>query len=470
MLNIGLIQPEPIPGHFTGNLRTIVELYRSCLDGGAELVLCPPLALSGAHAGELALRSGFRSQHRAALAYLAREIAEVPLLLGAADAEGIRFHLLRNGLSFPRQAVIPPAARGTETVPVFLIRRTADEAGFSIVPWEKTSPAPASAPCLLFRTPFGAWREGMLEQDEEAACRLAREAGLPVFTARLAGGEGPYLLSGASSAWSGNGIFLNRLLLFERDSAVISPENSSGAASSLPAPEEQLRHALRKGTADFILKTGHGSVCLNLLESSASPLLAHLLKEELPSLPVTGFIPCLPGAPERDILRAQAFADKLGIHAGMLPFPAEAADGGLDDLSTAMWRTRQWAQEEGALLLSALNGTDIMTNPRLLPAALAADFMPLGDLYETELADLFPGFLSPAPGAAMRDGLLMRLHRAHDSATPLANLFPEWEPEIRRMQRQARASEWVRRKLPPRLMLRSLPGTPETPYVHRLMD
>ena len=75
MLKTGLIQPETIPGHFPRNLRTIVELYRSCVDGGAELVLCPPLALSGAHTGELALRSGFRSQHRAALAYLAREIA-----------------------------------------------------------------------------------------------------------------------------------------------------------------------------------------------------------------------------------------------------------------------------------------------------------------------------------------------------------------------------------------------------------
>ena len=119
MLKTGFIQPETIPGHFPRNLRTIVELYRSCLDAGAELVLCPPLALSGVHTGELALRSGFRTQHRAALAYLAREIADVPLLLAAADADGSRFHMLRNGLSFPRQAVISPAAHGTVAVPVF---------------------------------------------------------------------------------------------------------------------------------------------------------------------------------------------------------------------------------------------------------------------------------------------------------------------------------------------------------------
>ena len=466
MLKTGLIQPETIPGHFPRNLRTIVELYRSCLDGGAELVLCPPLALSGMHTGELALRSGFQSQHRAALAYLAREIAEAPLLLGAAHAEGIRFHLLRNGLSFPQEAAIPHPASRTGSVPVFGLSRTTEEAGFSILPWTDSSPAP----CLLLRTPSGAWHEGLLEQEERESRRLAQKTGLPVFTLRLAGAEGPFLLPGASSAWSGSGSLLGRLRLFERDAAVISPENSTEQESSLPAPEEQLRHALRKGMADFILKTGHGSACLNLLESPSSPLLAHLLKEALPSLTITGLLPRLPGIPERDFTRAKALADKLGMRTRERVFPADTTGEGPDGHFTAMWRMRQWAQEDGALLLSSLNGTDVMTNSRLLPRALAADFMPLADLYEAELADLFPGFLTPGPGAALRDSLLIRLHRKHESATPLADGFPEREQEIRRMQRQARASEWMRRKLPPRLMLRSIPGEPETPYVHCLMD
>ncbi|UQT44988.1 hypothetical protein M5E88_01400 [Akkermansia muciniphila] len=54
------------------------------------------------------------------------------------------------------------------------------------------------------------------------------------MTARLAGGEGPFLLPGASSVWSGNGHLLKRLRLFERDSAVISPENSTGTDSPCP--------------------------------------------------------------------------------------------------------------------------------------------------------------------------------------------------------------------------------------------
>ena len=57
-------------------------------------------------------------------------------------------------------------------------------------------PPHVSVTCLLFRTPANAWHEGLLEQDEEEARLTARETGLPVFTARLAGGEGPFLLPG----------------------------------------------------------------------------------------------------------------------------------------------------------------------------------------------------------------------------------------------------------------------------------
>lgn len=101
------------------------------------------------------------------------------------------------------------------------------------------------------------------------------------------------MLPGASSLWSGTGELAARLRLFERDAAVIPGEIPADETGPLPAPDWQTRHVLRKGTADFILKTGCGSACLNLLESAFSSLLAHVLKKSLPDLPVTGFIPRL---------------------------------------------------------------------------------------------------------------------------------------------------------------------------------
>lgn len=96
--------------------------------------------------------------------------------------------------------------------------------------------------------------------------------------------------------------------------------------------------------------------------------------------------------------------------------------------------------------------------------------MPLKDLYESELAALFPEFATASPEAVLRDGLLMRLHREHVSATHLAALMPDRELEIRRLQRLARTTEWDRRKLPPGLFLRSIPGTPEVPAIHQMAD
>lgn len=80
---------------------------------------------------------------------------------------------------------------------------------------------------------------------------------------------------------------------------------------------------------DFILKSGYGAVCLNLLENSASLLLAELLKETCPSLEVTGFLPSLPGIPEETRERVQAFAGTAGIDVRTVSFPAKA--GGLDE-------------------------------------------------------------------------------------------------------------------------------------------
>lgn len=194
------------------------------------------------------------------------------------------------------------------------------------------------------------------------------------------------------------------------------------------------------------------------------------VEKSLPDLPVTGFIPRLSGTPEKDIARAEHLAAGLGIRPISLPPMSEVQPGSAEEGCLSACRIRALADEEGALLLSSLNGTDITTDLRAIRAACTADFMPLKDLYESELAALFPEFATASPEAVLRDGLLMRLHREHVSATHLAALMPDRELEIRRLQRLARTTEWDRRKLPPGLFLRSIPGTPEVPAIHQMAD
>lgn len=470
MLRTGLIQPETIPGQFPRNLRAIVELYRTCLDREAEIVICPPLALGGRHTGELALRSGFRSQYQAALEYLAREIAEVPLLLGAPDAGDIRLYLLRSGRLIPQDVTIPAECYEENAAPAAGLFREKKSGEFIVRPVDGQSKHSSFEPCLLLRMPRAPWHEGQLERDEEESRRLALETSLPVATVHLAGGEGPFLLPGASSLWTGTGELAARLRLFERDAAVMPGETPEGGTAPLPTPDRQIRHALRKGMADFILKGGCGSACLNLLENASSNLLAHVLKKSLPTLPVTGFISPLSDTPEKDIARAQHLAGELGMRIISLPPMNGVQPGSAEEGCLSACRIRALADEEGALLLSSLNGTDVTTNLRAIRTACAADFMPLKDLYESELASLFPECTTASPEALIRDGLLMQLHREHVSATHLAALMPDRELEIRRLQRLARATEGDRKKLPSGLFLRSIPGTPEVPAIHQMAD
>ena len=63
------------------------------------------------------------------------------------------------------------------------------------------------------------------------------------------------------------------------------------------------------------------------------------------------------------------------------------------------------ADEEGALLLSSLNGTDITTDLRAIRAACTADFMPLKDLYESGTGKTCsPVSATASPEVARRDG------------------------------------------------------------------
>lgn len=449
MWKTGVIQPEPVTGQFPGNLRAMVDLYRTCLNDGAELVVCPALALGGMHTGELALRSGFKPQQQAALEYLAREIMDIPLLLGPQSPDSPECYLIRSGSIH--------ACNGSGETPATLaVCRKTGVTDFRIVPYGDFADA---TPGLLLRFSNAPWHEGWLERDEEESRRLAQENKLPVLTARLAGGEGPCLLPGASSLWFGDRTLHGRLKLFERDAAVFAGNTAEKKEPSLPTGPEQLCMALNKGMSTFIAQSNHDTVCLNPEEGNSGPLLLHLLSDILPPSQISVFLSDQEGLSAR-------LAEQYGVHTVIMPTVDDA-----NELTTAC-RFRQWADEKEALLLSALNGTDTALNHSRTQAAVLADFMPLGDLYETELAGLFPRPAphDPAPDQPQRDLLLARMRREHVSATHLSTLMPECETDIRRLQRRMRRQEWLWRKLPPRLMLRSTPGEPQIPAIHQLKD
>lgn len=469
MLLAGLIQPETIPGNFPKNLRSIVELYRTCLDQGANIVICPPLALSGVHLGELALHEGFRTQQQAALNYLAKEISAIPLLMGALDtSRHLQFYLFKENHIQQIMQPYPPQLDMAAPQPLGLFNNPGEQE-YTLRPVTSPMEGTGDQPSLLLRFPMKPWHQGCLEQDEESARTLAQHSGIPVLTGRLAGGEGPYLLPGASSVLTGTGKVTARLKLFQRDAATVTVP-APPHPINLPSPSAQIQQAIRTGIRDFIFKAGYEEICLNLLEGTASRLIVRLLTEFIPAKNITGVIPCMESTPEKLISETQMFAEQTGIRTTSMARGKNMTQTDINDEQLTACQIRQWADEQDALWLSCLNKTESILNRNAARCAMMTDFMPLGNLFESDLHVLFPSSCPPGHEQDHPDHILIPLLQDHISATHLTALHPEQENRIRWTQRMCREAEWTISKLPPRLILHAPCPAPGLPAIHQLRD
>jgi len=84
-MKIGIGQINPTIGDFSGNVELLLNIYRKCVEGGADLVVTPELAIPGYPPRDMVYRSGFVDGNLQALQDLARETGSVPLITGFVD-------------------------------------------------------------------------------------------------------------------------------------------------------------------------------------------------------------------------------------------------------------------------------------------------------------------------------------------------------------------------------------------------
>ena len=85
-MKIGLAQLNTTVGDLDGNRRRVLDAYHDLVARGAELVVTPEMVVTGYPPRDLLLRRRFDEDAAAALAALAAEIGEVPLLVGCIEA------------------------------------------------------------------------------------------------------------------------------------------------------------------------------------------------------------------------------------------------------------------------------------------------------------------------------------------------------------------------------------------------
>ncbi len=81
-MKIGFAQLNTTVGDFVGNRGKLAEAYRELVEGGAELVLAPELAVCGYPPQDLVFKSRFVPTCAASLAELAEAVGEVPFVVG----------------------------------------------------------------------------------------------------------------------------------------------------------------------------------------------------------------------------------------------------------------------------------------------------------------------------------------------------------------------------------------------------
>ena len=84
-MKLGLAQINTTVGDLSGNKAIILDAYNRLVEQGAELIIFPELVVCGYPPRDLLLKSRFANDVKQSLDSIAREISEVPALIGCIE-------------------------------------------------------------------------------------------------------------------------------------------------------------------------------------------------------------------------------------------------------------------------------------------------------------------------------------------------------------------------------------------------
>lgn len=356
-MRIGIIQSRAEAGDFSGNLRRIVQGYRSCLDLGAEFVVASAQALDGSFVGGLRERSSFLLQAQAALKALAEEV-RLPLLLGSYA-------------SAPHQAAPSPTPfliHGGEVHR--LANRSVVQIGehrvFADVGGESPLPPPAGVCCdAVLHLPQTAWHVDCTREWKTITTREANETqcaalivqGLGCSAGRLHAGGSLYALPGGEP---------RMLPLFEAAECILPTQGAPHAeppCTALSAIIFCLRETLEQGNYQGLAVAA---------EEPRGPLLLALAREAVGAERTVGLAwepsPACASLGQQILLPPPPHTQKPGL---LRRFKAQI----LADC----------AEEHKLLLLSTEGLRETLLGTPLLPADACGSLAPLGDMEDSRI-------------------------------------------------------------------------------------
>ncbi len=363
-IRVAMAQLNTVVGDLDGNVTRILGALDEAEQAGADVLVCPELAVTGYPPEDLVLKPGFVADNRAALDKIAARTGRCVAVIGFVDAgrdlhnaaaicahgevQGIyRKRLLPNYAVFDEQRTFVP---GDEPLQLYVIAGVSVGVSICEDAWSPDGPIAAHAAggaelvLNLNASPFYAGR--VAERERMLATRAA-DASCALVYVNQVGGQDELVFDGASLVFDADGSLVARAPQFVEEVSIVDLDvepvfrkrqiDPRGWLHGEPLPrvvlshqtdaldvhaphiapmperDEEIYEALVLGTRDYVRKNGFTDVVIGLSGGIDSSLVACVAADALGPEHVHGV--SMPSRYSSDGSRtdAQALADNLGI-------------------------------------------------------------------------------------------------------------------------------------------------------------
>jgi NAD+ synthase (glutamine-hydrolysing) len=466
-LRFALAQFDFPVGAIAANADRVRVLMRDARAGGADLLVCPELALSGYPPEDLLLRPSFLAACQSEMDNLATEADGLAALVGFPHSAGVVYNaaaLLRDGrvaqiahkLVLPNYGVFddkrwfePGHAVTVTTLHGVRVGLLICEDAWQPEPIAAAARAGAEMVVVINASPFDTAKQA---QREALLAARAMETGCAIAYLNMVGGQDDVVYDGASLLVNGDGsvaarapAFVDVLLWAEFDSGPRKWAARDWATAADTSTEALLYAALVRGVRDYVAKNGFEGVLLGLSGGIDSALTLAIAVDALGADKVTAVM--LPSRYTSDLsLReAHAQARTLGVEyldvsiAGAVDAAAAAlapACGELADLTAQNLQARSrgvllmaLSNQTGKLLLTTGNKSEMAVGYATLYGDMCGGYAPLKDVYKTQvyaLAKWRNGAGKPGkPGPECTFESRLRVHTVSSAKVHSAPGFPD---------------------------------------------
>ena len=349
-MRIALAQLNTTVGDFAGNEAKILNAYQRAVQAGAELVVCPELAITGYPPRDLLLKSGFIAGNLAVLDRLAAATGRTGLVVGYVDENKKRpgreatnsVALLADGAKVATRAksLLPtydvfdedryfepaetnaPVIFGGRQLGLTVCEDCWNDEGFWRDRRYRRNPAADLVQAgaeLLINVSASPWHIGKHATREAMLASLAAKLQRPLFYCNAVGGNDELIFDGASLVFDAAGRVAARGRKFEEDLLLVDSDALALSPADAATDEEHLHNALVLGLRDYLHKCGFQSAVLGLSGGIDSAVVACLAVAALGAQNVRGVSMPSKFSSQGSLDDARVLAETLGIRYDVVP-------------------------------------------------------------------------------------------------------------------------------------------------------